>query len=278
MQNIDQFLEQRLAEISISEPEISSINKKIHDFFEIIMKYYTQIRGYAFGGSFDRYTAIPNFFDIDLYFIFRNGTFDPISGENMLNSFNNILSELETDDEDDNLTPYDIVMQWSRFYYHAIPIFLDGIKLDCVAAVEIPDQPHTYFIPNGNQIDKGRQIDTANPKLIEDRVQTLNKRTDGMGKKLIRLLKLWNYTHGKHLKSFQLELMVCWIFRNKGFDSLQKGIQTFIRKGLNQIQVRETSFSLWMLETKIDQEAVLQFREALDLCTNNKWNKLFPET
>lgn len=256
-------------EISISDIQITRIKKKIKDFFDIIKRYFPQIRGYAFGGSFDRYTAIPDFYDIDLYFIFANATFEPLSGEVMLNTLINILAELETDDEEDDLTPYYISVKRARNYYHSIPMSLDDIKIDCLAAVEIPEHPHTYYIPNS------KQIEVSKPVEIEDRIQFLNKQSNGMGTKLIRLLKLWNYTHGKNLKSYQLELLCCYIFREKSFDSLQSGIVKFMRKGLEIIQVHETSFIKWMLDHKIDYKAINQFRDGLSLINNNKWEEIF---
>lgn len=269
MQNIDQYLEQKLVEISISEDEIAKIKKKIKDFFDIIENYFPQICGYAFGGSFDRYTAIPNYYDIDLYFIFAADSIKPLSGKKMLKELFNILSQLETNDPEDEMTPFYIRIKIAEQYYHSIPITLDHIKLDCLAAIEIPEHPHSYYIPNADKVD------ISKPKLIEDRVCVFNKHTNGMGNKLIRLLKLWNYTHGNNFKSFQLELLCCYIFRVKTFDSLRAGIDTFMSEGLRIIQVNETSFNLWMLKQKIKWKAINQIKDTQEFIGQNMWEKLF---
>ncbi|WP_371804800.1 hypothetical protein [Candidatus Lokiarchaeum ossiferum] len=272
LQNINDFLETKLAEISIDDESKANIKKKIKDFFDIIKRYFKDIRGYAFGGSFDRYTSIPSYFDIDLYCIFTYNSIKSLSGINLRNKLMNILRQLETDDDED-LTPYYVQVKSQNKYYHSIPIILDNIKIDFLAAVEIPNKPNTYYIPNGDKIEE------SSPILIQEKVQNFNKQTNGMGTKLIRLLKLWNYTHGKHLKSYQLELLCCFIFidRNKAkkFDSLKRGIEIFMDKGFNYIQMKETSFVKGMLDSNISYEAINQFREAKELILNKRWDKLF---
>ncbi len=272
MQNINHFLEKKLAEISITDENMAKIKEKVKEFFDVLKKYFPEIRGYAFGGSFDRYTSIPNYYDMDIYFIFTNDSVQSLSGNGLRNKLMNILKQLETDDEDE-ITPFYIKIKKQNQYFHSIPIILDSIKIDCLAAIEIPDQPNTYNIPNGNKVE------VSKPEIIKNKIQNLNKHTDGMGTKLIRLLKLWNFTHGKNLKSFQLELLCCYIFieRNKArkFDSLKKGIEIFMDKSLYYMQVKETSFVKGMLDSQIDNKAIIQFKEAKDLILNKRWDNLF---
>lgn len=272
MLNINNFLEDKLEEISISVEDIALIQEKIKDFFEIIKRYFPEIRGYTFGGSFDRYTSIPNYFDIDIYFIFTRDAIKQLSGKNLLNTLMNILIQLETKDEDE-ITPYYIKIRQLDQYFHSIPIIFDNLKLDCLAAIEISGHPNTYYIPNGENIEK------SNPEIIQTRLQEFNKITNGMGTKLIRLLKLWNFTHGKKIKSFQLELLCYYIFveRNKAskFDSLMRGIEIFMDNGLYYIQSKETVYRKAMLEFIIDDKAINQFKEAKELMLACKWFKLF---
>ncbi len=145
-----------------------TIKKVFNKFHEILPSCYS----YRYGGSFKRYNSIKNYFEVDVYFV---GHFKE---QNLLNNLNRSLKELER-----IYKPFQIAR--NPPYMHAIPaIFKNDVELDCLAAIKLKNG--FYKIPEYNKTIK------INPEYDEAKLKNLNQKNDGMGTKLIRLLKKWN--------------------------------------------------------------------------------------
>ncbi|MHA1843120.1 MAG: hypothetical protein ACTSWE_02475 [Promethearchaeota archaeon] len=258
--NPNQYLEKILIKISIT-PErkkyIKNCIKKIHNEFSQVEP---NCYGYRYGGSFDRYTCIRNYFDVDVYF---KGYFEEY---NLLSNFEYKLRDLE-----EYYVPFEIAR--GPPYLHAIPcLFNNDIELDLIPAIEL----NRGFL----RIPEGGNTIVINPELDEEKLNDLNKKNNGLGTKLIKLLKKWNYINGKCFKSYQLEALAYYIFEGRKISSLDKGLKTFFGYGINLI---DNGYELYdeidnhSILRNLDRELAVELMgRTANLMNENKWTIVFP--
>lgn len=90
----------------------------------------------------------------------------------------------------------------------------------------------SYNVPNMNI---GKWIiskPNAHNKVIEDRVA----KSGGIFRRLVKILKYWNYTHGAWLSSYHLEAMACRIFSDVIIDEYGWNIFQFFEEGIDLLK------------------------------------------
>ncbi|MGQ4876399.1 MAG: hypothetical protein ACP6IY_20235 [Promethearchaeia archaeon] len=251
-----------MEKVKISPNKEKHIRNVVKGIFKKLITLIPDLENYQFGGSFDRYTNIKNSFDVDIYFI---GKFSP---SNLLNYFKNRLKDLER-----SYNSFKIARPPP--YLHAIPAIInDDVEIDCLPTIELKN---SYFkIPEGND-----KLITINPSIDEKMLIRINKNNSGMGTKLIRLLKKWNFINNKPFKSYQLERLFFQIFKNKKIISLDKGLKTFFNDCITFLKNGGQIFD------KVDNHAILKglkrkkaisiMKNTLRLIKEEKWTKVFPK-
>jgi hypothetical protein len=266
MESIDERMENILKKISISEDRFDYVKNIAGKVFSLLNNIGGSFTNYAFGGSFDRYTAIRNHFDLDLYLVVNSYAFpfQQYSGESMLRMLYDLMLRLHNQDG-----PFKIARKPP--YVHAIPaIYNDDVELDCLIAVDVPYNQHCYYIP------EGPNVKIARPAVDEEIIRIFNRNTYGIGTKIIRLMKLWNYIHYKPLKSFQIELLTSKVFEDKSINSLSKGIVTAFNYG---IQILRDNVLLYRQEVHQGlnrDNAIAAFQDAVNSIKNEEWSNIFP--
>jgi hypothetical protein len=155
-------------------------------------------------GSAGRDTIIRPLEDIDLLAVFANK--------------NNVFAKYATDSQSflyrirDALKTYSTVKvvgargQAVRFFYKQAP------HVDVAPVFKWSGAG--YALPNGN----GGWL-TTDPDEHEKYFNRRNEELDHRAKPIVRMIKQWNRTHSKYLKSFHLEVMVNQAFTTLGGDS-----------------------------------------------------------
>ncbi len=242
MSSINHRLEQIINRSTISEQDKTLIKGAINGFFSKLKDRYIDDENwfwrftkdlssfhvkpvqFTYGGSFDRGVLLKNWFDVDLYVVFKISHATPkITGKLLftllyppLKSVANLLRESD--------------------FHHSIPVeyccwkydFITGLplKLDCVPA--IVKNGDYLVIPSGYN-----KVKTVNPNLEVTALKHLNKKTDGGGTKLILLLKNWNDYWNRPLKSYLIELLVEEIFTIVSINDWIRGVKTFFNRSLH---------------------------------------------
>ena len=104
-------------------------------------------------------------------------------------------------------------------------LFNNDIELDCLAAIKL--NKGKYLIPEANNTV------IIKPDLDDKKLSILNQNSEGLGTKIIRLLKKWNVIHKKPFKSYQLESLVYKIFEDKNIYDLDRGLKKFFSNGIH---------------------------------------------
>lgn len=233
------------------------------------------------GGSFSRGIALKKRFDIDIYFIFRNRTFNGLFNQQSIYGavlFNMMLDYLEAFSDD---YPGEVTFLREPPYSHAIPIKLhlgkQSLTIDCIPAIE--DESEGYLIIPDSK-DSAKKV---NRNIEQKALSKLNKLHDGKVTKLILLIKYWKITKNRHIKSYLIERLAEQIFKDIQINDWQKGLKTFFNQALyilkNDILIPDRVYNQYSIlhEYSDDQIDIFykELKEGSQKASKNEWNKLF---
>lgn len=260
---------------------IQNSNKKLRNVIKL--------QGHEFGGSFDRGTNIRNISDVDAYVLYDElPTMERLSialqklkpdihidyrGEVLLKTLHHQLKKIR-------LSVRRKLEIKHPPYTHAIKIKMryanQVIKMDLVPAIDLHEGGN-FLIPYTT-----KNTMKVNPTKEENALKKINKRTDGRGTKMIRLVKAWNNHSKRPFISYILERLVLEVFKNKPVDNWDKALITFFTDANKIIKKRTfmadkvyshvsilksfTQERLTIMQTKIEQ-AKIQTQ-------NSEWEKL----
>jgi hypothetical protein len=221
-----------------------------------------------YGGSFKQHTHIAGISDIDTYFIYLYGKLDlpydttsyicpsildidrvnahklnyedEITGKILLDTCYYQLKKLEHNSLDwTGRRPKNqirVEFQWGPPYRHAIPIrvYFRGLTylMDCIPALKLNNN-NDLLIPNTEE-----DTTKVNPTKLSNALKKLNRKNDGKGSKLIRLLKYWNERWNHDLKSYLLERLVMKVFQKKSIEKWDATLKVFFPEAINIIKQR----------------------------------------
>ncbi len=210
-----------------------------------------------YGGSFQRHTQVEGISDIDTYFVYLHSKSVPpyylssyrsqdinyeeeITGKVLLDTCYSELQKLEKNRF--NWTGYrpdyriHIEFQWDPPYRHAIPIrvFFRGLTylVDCIPALKLNNN-NDLLIPN-----TAEYTTKINPTKLSNTLKKINRKNNGNGSKLIRLLKYWNERWNHELKSYLLERLVMKVFQKKSIEKWNTALRVFFPEAINIIKQR----------------------------------------
>lgn len=147
-------------------------------------------------GSFGRRTAIQPLDDIDLFIVLNESVHGGLRSQSPQPCLDAVLGALQ------RAHPMGVSMRRQRRSVN-ISFQSTGIGYDVVPAFELPSRRGVYIIP-----DAERQSWIAtNPARHAELCNEADRRAGHVLKQLIKAVKHWNATHGKHLRSFHLEVM-----------------------------------------------------------------------
>lgn len=241
------------------------------------------IKGFWYGGSFDRGIHINKKFDIDDYIIYKEVEeveLNPkaFTGEIL---FTILYGDLKTIQKNEKC---ELSILKNLPQNHAIPVRLDfegqRVYLDCIPAIELPDQ---YLLaPNGwNDVKK------VNLKLEEQGLSKINEKSNGKATKLIWLIKFWNYRHQNPLKSYVIQRLVEEIFITHPINEWENAIKIFFSQALeilnkhlkNEIVLRDRVYTHKSILKDYSSKKIKKFQITLQKgnlqVINNEWNKIF---
>jgi len=264
--------------VKISGLVFNNPNDSIKDFSDAVY-----VLGFWYGGSFDLGVHIKNAFDIDTYIIYKEYN-DETLFINRLNGkclFTTLFYDLNAIHEQFNRN---LIILEPLPRTHAIPIELKHqnqiLKMDCIPAIELPND--YLLVPNG--WDDQKKI---NLKLEEQGLKNLNKKHQGNGTKLIRLLKYWNWRNKKPLKSYVIQRLVEDIFKDREIDGWKGAVRVFFKEAVNlfeehlndEIILKDRVYTQKSILNDYDQKQVNKFecklRNGNNLAKKNQWEKLF---
>ncbi|MHA1285583.1 MAG: hypothetical protein ACTSQP_24020 [Promethearchaeota archaeon] len=258
LKNQIHYIFKNLKKISRWKSNHSNITiRKISNKVEIIKFWY--------GGSWDRGVYINKEFDIDIYFIYKENE-AVIYKLNQEDLSGKILFEILTEDLltfKNEINPKLIIKKPP--YSHSISIKLEYqnrfLKVDCIPAIELSNQ--FLLVPDG--WDKVKKV---NLKLEEKGLSKVNKKTNGKATKLIRLLKYWNWSWNKPLKSYIIQRLVEEIFLESRINSWGSAIKTFFNRAIN-------IFNKYFDNILVLKDRVYQNRSILDEYSEDKINEFY---
>lgn len=261
---------------------IQNSNKKLRNVIKL--------QGHEFGGSFDRGTNIRNISDVDAYVLYdelptmerlsialqklESDTHIDYRGEVLLKTLNNQLKKARLSVRrklEIKHPPYTHAIKVKMRYANQV------IKMDLVPAIDLHE--------GGNLLIPYTTKNTmkVNPTKEENALKKINKRTDGRGTKMIRLVKAWNNHSKRPFISYILERLVLEVFKNKPVDNWDKALITFFTDANKLINQRTfmadkvyshisilksfTQERLTIMQTKIEQAKIQ--------AQNTEWEKLF---
>jgi len=247
------------------------------------------LRGHQFGGSYDRGTYVKNVSDIDVYVIYeeqpamerlkkamdtRNkGSSQEYRGEILLKTLRHQLKKIR-------LSIRRNLEVRKPPYRHAIKIKMryanKNIKTDLVPTIDLHEDGN-LLIPNNI-----KKVIKVNPTKEENALKKLNKRTNGEGTKMIRLVKAWNNHWQGKIISYILERLVLEVFKNKPIGNWVKALRTFYNESIRLINERaftpDKVYSHKSILDEYNQSYLLDVLEMLKKAKNyadkSEWKKL----
>ena len=260
---------------------IQNSNKKLRNVIKL--------QGHQFGGSFDRGTNIRNISDVDAYVLYdelptmerlsialqklKPDTHIDYRGAVLLKTLHHQLKKIRLSIRrklEIKHPPYTHAIKINMRYGNQV------IKMDLVPAIDLHEGGN-FLIPYTT-----KNTMKVNPTKEENALKKINKRTDGRGTKMIRLVKAWNNHSQRTFISYILERLVLEVFKNKPVDNWDKALITFFTDANKIIKQRTfmadkvyshvsilksfTQERLTIMQTKIEQ-AKIQTQ-------NSEWEKL----
>jgi len=261
---------------------IQNSNKKLRNVIKL--------QGHQFGGSFDRGTNIRNISDVDTYVLYdelptlerltkASQKLEPESlidyrGEVLLKTLHHQLKKIR-------LSVRRKIEIKHPPYTHAIKVKMryanQVIKMDLVPAIDLHEDGN-LLIPN--TIKNTMKV---NPIKEENALKTINKRTDGRGTKMIRLVKAWNDHSQRTFISYILERLVLEIFKDKTVDDWDEALIIFFTNSIKIIKqkafIPDKVYSHASILKSFSQERLTimqtKLEEAKNHTQNSEWGKLF---
>jgi hypothetical protein len=203
MLTVAQAFEQFMKNLELHAGEEREAKRQERNVFEA-MRRHLGPRESILSGSYGRNTAIRPLHDIDLFLIFTastSGTGKAVGPEEFLKRVKQAL-EQEFPGKQARLQNRSVNIEFSG----------TGIGFDVVPALEDPQRPGIYWIPD---LRKGEWIQ-SNPRKHIEACDAANARAMQRLKPLIKATKRWNQLQGKPVPSFLLEVMAY-----TGIDSFQ---------------------------------------------------------
>ncbi len=180
-------------------------------------------------GSYKRGTQIRPPKDAEFFNVFKADNYKDFTPSEMLNILYAALVDIYPEKEKNG----QIIVQT-----HSINVqFDDGFGIDVIPAFEDGDLYRIPHVPEPGEGEESWLI--SNPKIHEDVVRELNKKTEGMFVPLVRLIKAWRRSKckptGLDVKSFLLEMLAAKIFENKAIPNYSQGLATFFAEASNYL-------------------------------------------
>ena len=203
MLTVAQAFEKFMQDLELHEGEDREAKRQERNVFDA-MRRHLGPRESILSGSYGRKTAIRPLHDIDLFLIFTAGTSssgESVGPEGFLKRVKQALEE-------------EFPRKQARLQNRSVNIEFSGtgIGFDVVPALEEPQRPGIYWIPD---VHKGTWIQ-SNPRKHIEVCDAANARAMQRLKPLIKAIKRWNQLQGKPVPSFLLEVMAY-----TGIDSFQ---------------------------------------------------------
>ncbi len=249
-----------------------------------------KLQGHEFGGSFDRGTNIRNISDVDAYVLYDElPTMERLSialqklnpdthldyrGEVLLKTLHHQLKKIRLSVRrklEIKHPPYTHAIKVKMRYANQV------IKMDLVPTIDLHE--------GGNLLIPYTTKNTmkVNPTKEENALKKINKRTDGRGTKMIRLVKAWNnHSKGKFI-SYILERLVLEVFKNKPIGDWDKALITFFANTIKIVKQRtfmpDKVYSHASILNNFSQERLTLMQNKLEIAKNHaqnsEWEKLF---
>jgi len=180
-------------------------------------------------GSYKRGTQIRPPKDAEFFNVFKADSYKDFTPSEMLNILYAALVDIYPEKEKNG----QIIVQT-----HSINVqFEDGFGIDVIPAFEDGELYRIPHVPEPGEGDESWLI--SNPKIHEEVVRELNKKTGGMFVPLVRLIKAWRRDKCKpidlDIKSFLLEILAAKIFENTAISSYSQGLATFFSEASNYL-------------------------------------------
>jgi hypothetical protein len=203
MLTVAQAFEQLMQNLELHAGEDREAKRQERNVFDAMRRQLAP-RESILSGSYGRSTAIRPLHDIDLFLIFTavaSGHGKAVSPEEFLKRVKQALEQ-------------EFPGKQARLQNRSVNIEFNGtgIGFDVVPALEDPQRPGIYWIPD---LRKGEWIQ-SNPRKHIEACDAANARATQRLKPLIKALKRWNQLQGKPVPSFLLEVMAY-----SGIDSFQ---------------------------------------------------------
>lgn len=147
-------------------------------------------------GSFGRRTAIQPLDDIDLFIVLNESVHGGLRSQSTQPCLDAVLAALQ------RAHPSGVSMRRQRRSVN-VSFQSTGIGYDVVPAFELPSRRGVYIIPDAER----QSWISTNPAKHAELCNQADARAGNVLKQLIKAVKHWNATHGKHLRSFHLEVM-----------------------------------------------------------------------
>lgn len=194
MLTVAQAFEQFMRNLELHEGEDREAKRQERNVFDA-MRRHLRPRESILSGSYGRSTAIRPLHDIDLFLIFTaaaSGTGEAVGPKVFLERVKQAL-EQEFPGKQARLQNRSVNIEFSG----------TGIGFDVVPALEDPQRPGIYWIPD---VRKGEWIQ-SNPRKHIEACDAANARATQQLKPLIKTIKRWNQLQDKPVPSFLLEVM-----------------------------------------------------------------------
>jgi len=174
---LDKLIKQTAEHISYSQEELDNIKDSVNHLKGII-KYQPDFRNFFIGGSFKRHTMVKGISDIDIYYEYIGGT-------NPQTALSRLRECLKSSYPDSDI-------------FHDKPSITAALKKIPVNIT--PYRGYPIMIPD----ETLKNWKTANFERLENAINNLTHESSNYIK-LIKVLKLWKYSHSREIKNYEIE-------------------------------------------------------------------------
>lgn len=207
--------------------EITEVQRKRADEQKIrvraVLEAHLKLDEVFVSGSYGRRTAIQPLDDIDLFIVLNESVHGGLRSQSTQPCLDAVLAALQ------RAHPSGVSMRRQRRSVN-VSFQSTGIGYDVVPAFELPSKRGVYIIPDAER----QSWISTNPAKHAELCNQADARAGNVLKQLIKAVKHWNATHGKHLRSFHIEVMAYSVILRPS-DSLPERFQHLLAQLADKI-------------------------------------------